>query len=113
MTFDTLAIAKRLRAAGFTEPQAEAMTAAISDGRQFELEQLATKSDLATLKTDLTTDLAELRAATRADFAVVDTKIAQLEVRLVKWLAGVLITQVAAVIGVVVSIATVLLRTLH
>jgi ribosomal protein L29 len=149
MTFDTLAVSKRLRQAGFTEPQAEAVTAAISDGRQFDLAQLATKADLAELRTatkadlaelrtatkadvaelkadlaelrtatkadvaELKADLAELQAATRADLAQVEAKIAQTETRIVKWFAGLLVTQVATVVGVVVTIATLLPRAVH
>ena len=40
-SFDTLEISKRLRGAGFSEPQAEAMTAVLRDSREFDLAQLA------------------------------------------------------------------------
>jgi len=51
---DTLEIAKRLKDAGFNDPQAEAITTIIRDAREIDLSQLATKSDLEILRRDLT-----------------------------------------------------------
>ena len=51
---DTLEIAKRLKDAGFNDPQAEAITTIIRDVREIDLSQLATKSDLEILRRDLT-----------------------------------------------------------
>jgi len=51
---DTLEIAKRLKNAGFSDPQAEAITTIIRDVREIDLSQLATKSDLELLRRDLT-----------------------------------------------------------
>ena len=56
VTFDTYAAAKHLRDAGFDERQAEAAVSMVRDAVGAVREALATK-----------TDLAELRAATRAD----------------------------------------------
>jgi hypothetical protein len=44
---DTLEIAKRLRNAGFNEPQAEAVTGALRDAREVDLSELATETNLA------------------------------------------------------------------
>lgn len=49
-TFDTLAYAKKLKAAGFTDPQAAAQAEAL---RAVVDENLATKADIALLKRDL------------------------------------------------------------
>jgi hypothetical protein len=51
---DTLEIAKRLKDAGFNDPQAEAITTIIRDVREIDLSLLATKSDLELLRRDLT-----------------------------------------------------------
>lgn len=59
---DTLAIAGKLKAAGFSDAQAEAMSFILRDAREVELSQLATKADLAILATS--SDLAALAAAT-------------------------------------------------
>ncbi len=51
---DTLEIAKRLKDAGFNDPQAEAITTIIRDVRATDFSELATKSDLEILRRDLT-----------------------------------------------------------
>lgn len=53
-TFDTLAYAKRLRAVGFTEEQAEAQAEAL---RSVVEENLATKQDLKELEARIRADL--------------------------------------------------------
>jgi DNA-binding transcriptional MerR regulator len=63
MAIDTLKVAKRLREAGFTEPQAEAVIAAVQEGT--EAADLATKFDIG----DLRAELAELRAELKAEIA--------------------------------------------
>lgn len=50
IVFDTYALAKRLKEAGFTERQAEELISAAKDA----MTHLATKEDLETLKKDLT-----------------------------------------------------------
>ncbi len=52
---DTLRIAKRLKDAGFSESQAEAMTGVLSDTRDADLAQLASKADLALLRSQIET----------------------------------------------------------
>ncbi len=51
--FDSYALAKRLKAAGFTEQQAEMLIDAAKDA----MTHLATKEDLESLRKDLTRDL--------------------------------------------------------
>jgi hypothetical protein len=64
MTFDKLAYIDRLKAAGFAEPQARAM----ADGRDQALrEEVATKSDIATLRGEMIGLKGELLAAMKAD----------------------------------------------
>jgi hypothetical protein len=50
MTFDSLTFARRLKSAGFTEAQAEALADA---NRELMVPDLATKADLAALKAEL------------------------------------------------------------
>lgn len=57
LTFDTLAYSKKLRAAGFTEQQAEVQTEAIAEIIE---ERLATKRDIIELKNELKRDILEL-----------------------------------------------------
>jgi RecB family exonuclease len=74
--FDTLRFARRLREAGFSEPQAEAMAEAFRDAST---EALATKHDMELLRADL---------GARIDR--VETKLTG-ELTLVKWMLGLII----------------------
>lgn len=68
MTFDKLAYIDRLKAVGFTEPQARGMADGLDQALR---EEVATKSDIAALRTELKGDLnglrGELLAAMKAD----------------------------------------------
>jgi hypothetical protein len=77
-SLDTHEIVKDLKAAGFTDEQAEAVTRAVKQGQDVDLSNLATKTDLAELRTEL----AELRA------------------ELIKWVVGVGFAQVAMIVAV-------------
>ena len=70
VTFDTLDFVKELESSGFTEEQAEALARAQKKINEINLENLTTKGDLHTLKTDLPLDLKEM------------------EIRLIKWMVG-------------------------
>lgn len=76
LTFDTLAYAKKLKAAGFTEEQAEVQAEAFAEIIE---ERLTTKQDLK-----------ELELAMRRDLAAVKSEI-------IKWVAGMLVAQAAIV----------------
>ena len=80
MAIDTLKVAKRLREAGFTEPQAEAVIAAVQEGT--EGTNLATKADLAELRTELKAEIAEFRAEFKAEIADLRSELRQSELRL-------------------------------
>lgn len=69
-TFDTLKFAKRLKEAGFTEQQAEALADAEAE---FIEQNLATKRDIA----DLKRDIKELEVTLRSDIKQLDLKIEQ------------------------------------
>ena len=71
--FDTLAYAKKLKAVGFTEEQAEVQASAVAD---LVNEKLVTKADL-------------------------DLKIAELKTELVKWMLGIAAAQVAFLVTLV------------
>ena len=75
---DTHETVKRLTAAGFTDAQAEALTAAVKEAVDIDLSNLATKSDVA----DVRREMAEMKA------------------ELVKWVVGVGFAQVATILAV-------------
>lgn len=64
---DTLKFAKRLREAGFSDPQAEAVLATVQEASAGA--DLATKSDLAELRSGIRLEIAELRAEFKAEIA--------------------------------------------
>ena len=81
MTFDKLAYIDRLKAAGFAEPQARA----VADGLDQALrEEVATKSDIATLRGEMIGLKGELLAAIKAD-----------KVDLLKWVVMLIVGQTA------------------
>jgi hypothetical protein len=61
-TFDTLRAARRLKDAGASEPVAEAIAEVLRESRDFDLSQLATKTDLEQLRLAGQADLAELKS---------------------------------------------------
>lgn len=83
MTLDTLKIAKDLQAASFTQPQAEALARVLAEREAAALGQLATKADLAALRSDM------------------EHGLVQLEQRLVIKLGGMLVVAVGAVAALV------------
>jgi hypothetical protein len=87
-TLDTHELVKDLKASGFTDEQAEAVTRAVRAVQDIDLSDFATKSDLANLATK--TDIADLRR-----------EMAELELRLIKWLIGVGIAATLAVGGMI------------
>jgi hypothetical protein len=79
-TLDTHELVKDLKAAGFNEDQAEAVTRAVTKARDIDLSNLATKGDLVNFTTKA--DLAELKAD------------------LVKWVVGIGFAQIATILAV-------------
>ncbi len=82
-SLDTLEISKRLRQAGFSEPQAEVVTAVLRETREFDLAQLATKADLTVLRADMAllatrADLALLRADMEKEIGLLRSEIGTL-----------------------------------
>ena len=75
---DTHETVKRLTAAGFTDAQAEALTAAVKEAVEIDLSNIATKTDIA----DVRREMADMKA------------------ELVKWVVGVGFAQVATIIAV-------------
>jgi len=87
VAFDTLEFVKRLRAANFTEAQAEAMVEAIA---AVVTEQLATKADIAELRRELGAEIESVRR-----------EIKESEYRLTIRLGGMLAAAIAIVAALV------------
>jgi hypothetical protein len=74
-SLDTLQTVKRLKEAGFNEPQAEALTGLLRDAQEAEQGQLATKADLGALDAKIERSVAELNAKIERVAAELDAKI--------------------------------------
>jgi hypothetical protein len=77
IAFDTLKFAKRLKEAGFTEQQAEALADAEAE---FIEQNLATKRDIA----DIKRDIKELEVTLRTEIKQLEVKIEQIRSDLVR-----------------------------
>ena len=106
MTIDTLKVAKRLREAGFSEPQAEAVVAAVQEGTAGA--DLATKADLAELRSELKAEIREVELrleakieAVRSDILAVKTDILN---RVFGMILGTLVVNIVAIVGAMFAV---------
>jgi hypothetical protein len=104
--FDTHEVVRGLKAAGFTDEQAEAVTRLVRDARTVDLSSLATKTDLAPLatkieqaetKSELKTELTETKAELKIALAETKTEI-------LKWMVSSIGIQTVVIIGAVVAL---------
>lgn len=94
MAIDTLKVARRLREAGFTEPQAEAVVDAVREGADDA--ELATKHDLALLESGLR---AEMREMEQRLIAKIEAASAALMNRVVGMIFGTVLVNVVTIFG--------------
>ena len=87
-TLDTHELVKDLKASGFTDAQAEAVTRAVRMAQDFDVSNLATKTDIADLRRE----------------------IAEVELRLIKWVIGVGVSAALAVGGMIWTATQILLH---
>jgi DNA-binding transcriptional MerR regulator len=103
MVIDTLKMAKRLRDAGFSEPQAEAMVASVREAAQ--------SADLAT-KRDLEAAIAALRSELREAELRLEAKIEALKAdilsRVFALILGALVVNIIAIVGAMFGVAKLL-----
>jgi hypothetical protein len=134
-SLDTHEVVKELKAAGFTDDQAEAVTRVVRRAQDIDLSSLATKADLEAgllaTKTDLRAELlatkadlqaellatkADLQAgllATRADLQAgllaaksdLQVGLAETTAEILKWMVGTIGLQTVVILGAVVALA--------
>ena len=123
-TFDTYMIVKRFTQAGILEAQAHEIVNAIVESRNYDLSNLATKSDIAELekqivsvKAELKSDIAEVKteiAEVRIEIAEVRTEIAEVKAELksdmernknetLKWVFGIQLTMTIAIASTMIA----------
>ena len=90
-TIDTLEVAKELRAAGFTDDQAAAVTRVVRRVQDVDVSSITTRTDLAVLRADLEKSLAETKA------------------EILKWMVSTIGLQTVVIIGAVIG----LIKLLH
>jgi hypothetical protein len=95
VAFDTLKFVEKLEAAGVPHAQAKATVEAFAEATS---QELATKADLAVLKTDLESKIekAELR---------LEAKIEATKAEIIKWLFGTIGFQTLVILGAVIALA--------
>lgn len=109
LTFDKLAYVDRLKAAGMGEREARALADGLDQALR---EEVATRTDLAAVRTDLAADIAAVRTDLTADIAAVRTDLAavkhelQVEIQTVKhdmlrWMVGVAFAQVGLTVAII------------
>ena len=100
MAIDTLKVAKRLREAGFSEQQAEAVVAAVQEGT--EGADLATKADIAELRTELKADIREAELRLEAKIEAIKADILS---RVFSLILGALVVNIVAIVGAMFGVA--------
>jgi DNA-binding transcriptional MerR regulator len=107
MTIDTLKVAKRLREAGFSEPQAEAVVAAVQEGTAGA--DLATKADLAELRSELKAEIREVELRLEAKIEAVRSDIMAVKAdilnRVFGMILGTLVVNIVAIVGAMFAVA--------
>ena len=96
--FDTLKASRDLKAAGIGDSQAEAIVTTVA--RAFE-DTVASKADIAELRSSTKSDLAEVKGELKQDIAEVKGELKQEialvkgDIKLLKWMIGVVLACVA------------------
>ena len=115
--FDTHEIVRNLKAAGFTDEQAEAVTRLVRDALTIDPSNLATKTDLAPFatkidhaetKADIKTDLAGTKAEIKTDLAATKAEIkielAEIKAEILKWMVSSIGIQTVVIIVAVIAL---------
>ena len=99
MAIDTLKVARRLREAGFSEPQAEALVAAVQEGS--EGADLATKGDLALLNAQIRTEIESVKGS-------IEAAKSEMLGRMFQMILGAVLVNFVAMLGVMFGFAKLL-----
>jgi hypothetical protein len=112
MAIDTLRVAKRLREAGFTEPQAEAVIAAMQEAT--EGADLATKIDIGDLRTEIKAEIADLRSELRQVELRLEARLEAMKGdilnRVFGLILGTLVVNIIAIVGAIFAVAKLLVH---
>jgi hypothetical protein len=99
---DTHEVVKELRAVGFTDEQAEAVTRVIRRSQDIDLSNLVTKADLQNGLASVRADLQLGLASAKADLQI---GLAETKAEILKWMVGTIGVQTVIILGAVVALA--------
>ena len=109
IVMDTLEIAAKRKAGGFTEQQAETQARALAEVVE---KQLATKQDVDSHEANLRRDIETLRADVKRDIELLRAElkkdIAETKAELIRWVVGVGVLQTTLVVGILARLAKVI-----
>jgi hypothetical protein len=120
LTFDTLKLARRLEAAGFSPEQAAGASAALAETLG-EVPGVATKEDVLgldsrgaanvlRLESKIEVDVLRLEAKIEATKAGLEAKIEATKAEIIKWMFGTIGFQTIIILGAVVALARALVK---
>lgn len=101
VAFDTLKLAQRLEAAGFSSKQAQDMASAIAETI---VETVVTRDYLDLQLGEVRGEIADNRREARVEFAGVRGEIAEAKAELLKWMFGAVGLQTLAILGGVAAL---------
>jgi len=102
MAIDTLKAARRLRDAGFSDSQAEAIVAAVQEG---ESADIVTKRDLAEAASELRSEIRQVELRLETKFEALKT---ELITRIFAMILGTVLVNVVAILGAMFAFAKLL-----
>ena len=102
-TLDTHELVKDLKAAGFTDDQAEAVTRAVKHARELDLSDLATRTDVKSEVASLRADIALIAAKLDNIAANYATKaeLSNMRTDIIRWVFGLMFAQAALIIALI------------
>lgn len=104
VVFDTLKLARRLEGAGFSRDQADGAAEAIAESLSADI---ATKADVAEVKTEIATLRGELHteiASVRTDIASLRGDIAGVRSTTAQWIVGAVFVNAVGMLGAVAAV---------
>ena len=98
LTFDKLAYVDRLKAAGVGEREARALAEGLDQALR---EEVATKTDLAAVRTELAADIAAVKTELKAEIAAVRVDLAAVKHDMLRWMVGMAFAQTGLTVALI------------
>ncbi len=111
-TIDTHEVGKELKAAGFTDDQAKAMTRLVRRPQAIDLSNLVTEVHMVAIQVDLTTireslqrDIASTNKSLRRELARIAPRIAETKSEILNWMNRTIGLQTVVILGSAAALA--------